>query len=88
MDLGSPAFALALRDIVNRMVEDKLNAELPPDALGTVQSINATTKIAVVNFPPDTTNVSVSYSATATPAVGATVRVSGRRTKRFIVAVI
>ena len=85
----APGFAMALREIVESMVEAKLNQLRPPDAIGNVTAIDSTNKIATVQFPPDTTAVPVHYTLTATPVVGSVVRVTGERgAKRFIVAVI
>jgi hypothetical protein len=89
MDFDAPAFAIQLRELVEQMVEYKLNQLRPPDAIGNVVSLDTANKIANVNFPPDTTTVPVHYTLTATPSVNSVVRVTGERgPKRFIVAVI
>lgn len=88
MDLSSPQFALALRDIIKSMVQKEIDDQRPVYRYGTVQTVDFTKMTATVIYPGETVPVTVRMGSQLPAFSGAIVRVDGNQTDRFISEIV
>lgn len=78
------SFAIRMRDVVEQIVEERVDALRPKYRYGTVQAIDRTNRKCDVIFNGDTNAVSVNMGSIQPSAVGQVVRVAGIGVDKFV----
>lgn len=88
MQFGDHKFALKFRDWLVRSVQREFRKTHPPDAYGTVLTVDYINRRASISFADRDEGATRPFGANVQPTAGQTVRVCGRASNRYIAAVV
>lgn len=89
MEMSDLAFSMAMRDIMNSLVQEAIDTQRPRYRYATVVSVdNRTTGKCSVTYIGEQSVVQVSMPGPQPVSVGQVVRIEGIGTDKFITAVI